>query len=237
MQANDLKEQFDTKGFLVIPDVLDHETVAELKETLSRVSLNASVKHRKGSVFGVRNLLGLVPELAKFVKGEIIQNLATTLLGDEPKIARSIYFDKTANANWKVPWHQDLTIAVKDKREVPGFGPWTKKANVWHVQPSIDFLHPMVTLRFHLDDTDETNGALKVIPGSQTKGRLSAKEIQAIRKGNEFVICSVKSGDCLAMHPLLLHSSTVSLQPRHRRIIHLEFSSAKLPDGLEWYEI
>lgn len=236
MQANDLKEQFDTNGFLVIPDVLKQETVIELKEILSRVSLNSSVKHRKGSVFGVRNLLALVPELEKFAKGEIVQSLAKTLLGDEPKIARSIYFDKTANANWKVPWHQDLTIAVKEKRDIPGFGPWTRKSNVWHVQPSINLLGPMVTLRFHLDDTDETNGALKAIPGSQNKGRLSAKDIQSIRKVNEFVICSVKSGDCLAMHPLLLHSSTVSLQPRHRRIIHLEFSSARLPDGLEWYE-
>jgi hypothetical protein len=37
-------------------------------------------------------------------------------------------FDKIPDANWKVLRHQDVTIAVQEKIEVEGFGPWTIKA-------------------------------------------------------------------------------------------------------------
>jgi len=32
---------------------------------------------------------------------------------------KAILFDKTPSMNWYVTWHQDLTIAVKEKIEVP----------------------------------------------------------------------------------------------------------------------
>jgi len=137
--------------------------------------------------------------------------------------------------NWKVPWHQDLTIAVKARDVVPGFAPWTQKAGVWHVQPPIGILEKMVTFRFHLDDADENNGALKVIPGSHRQGRLSAAQIKEIRTANENRVCRVKKGDCLVMSPLLLHSSSAGTNPKRRRVVHWEYSIAVLPDGLDWH--
>lgn len=35
---------------------------------------------------------------------------------------KGIVFDKTPAANWKVPWHQDLTICVERRIDVNGFG-------------------------------------------------------------------------------------------------------------------
>ena len=109
------------------------------------------------------------------------------------------------------------------------------KAEIQHVQPPINGLENMLTLRFHLDDADETNGALKVIPKSHNLGRLSAEEIKSLRQANETHLCSVKKGDCLIMRPLILHSSSAGTSPKNRRVIHFEFSAEALPNGLNWY--
>ena len=46
---------------------------------------------------------------------------------------------------------------------VEGYGPWTVKQNQYAVQPPLDILENNFTIRIHLDDTDENNGALRVI--------------------------------------------------------------------------
>ena len=91
---------------------------------------------------------------------------------------RALLFDKPPEANWKVPWHQDLSIAVRHKRDITGFGPWSNKAGVLHVQPRVNVLESMLTVRIHLDDCGKQNGALRVIPGSHTRGRLTDTEIR-----------------------------------------------------------
>ena len=103
---------------------------------------------------------------------------------------RAIYFDKSPEANWLVPWHQDLTVALRSRREVPGFGPWSVKDGVPHVQPPVERLEQMLTVRLHLDDADEGNGALRVLPGSHRSGRLSSTQIQALRAGQADVLCA-----------------------------------------------
>ncbi len=94
----------------------------------------------------------------------------------------------------------------------------------------------MVALRLHLDDCDESNGALQVIPGSHRIGRLTAGRIGELRVREKSVVCSVRAGDALLMRPLLLHASSEALAPAHRRVIHLEYAACALPAGLEWAE-
>ena len=42
------------------------------------------------------------------------------------------------------------------------------------------------------------------------------------------------TGGVLAMRPLVLHASTSSEVPEHRRVIHIEYANADLPGELEW---
>ena len=226
---------FECHGFGVLENFLDDETVLRLKEGLAKLKPSNSVSRRNETVYGVRDLLNLSPPVREFSKSERVRKLAENFLGENATVVRAIFFDKTADANWKVPWHQDLTIAVKEKRETRGFSAWTRKADVQHVQPPVGILEKMITLRFHLDDTDETNGALKVIPKSHKSGRLSAAEIKSWREANETRLCSVKKGDCLVMRPLILHASSAGTSPKNRRVVHLEFSAEGLPNGLCWY--
>lgn len=128
---------------------------------------------------------------------------------------RDTLFDKTAGPNWLVPFHQDLTIEVKERRDVDGFGPWTEKAGAICVQPPTWIMEAMVSIRLHLDDCDASNGALRVMRGSHRMGRL-------------------KPGDGLILPPLLLHASSRATTAAHRRVIHIDFTSVDLPGGLEW---
>lgn len=149
---------------------------------------------------------------------------------------RSILFDKTPGENWPVAWHQDLTIAVDVRQDLPGYGPWSCKEGVPHVQPPIPLLQRMVTLRVHLDPTPESNGALRVVPGSHRHGRLSSEEVAAYHKEN-VLVCECAPGDVLLMSPLLLHSSQRSAEPVRRRVIHIEYArEADLDPRLQWHE-
>ena len=225
--------EFNEKGFGILGKTLDQGIVTHLTNEL--LKLKPSNDKKNETIYGVRNLLNILPDINNFSHSKVVRNIAEKFLGKKAKVVRAIYFDKTSQANWKVPWHQDLTISVKEKIETNGFSVWTRKAEIQHVQPPIELLEKMLTLRFHLDDADETNGALKVIPKSHQNGRLSAAQIKSCREANETHLCSVKKGDCLIMRPLLLHSSSAGSNPKNRRVIHLEFSADELPNGLDWY--
>jgi hypothetical protein len=150
------------------------------------------------------------------------------------KIIRSILFDKTPKANWSASWHQDLTICVCERRDGPGFGPWSIKDGLHHVHAPAEILDQILTIRLHLDDCSPENGALRVLPGSHKNGRMTDEAIEAFRVSHHEVICSIPLGGVLLMKPLLLHASSRASSPSHRRVLHFEVTQTKLPLGLEW---
>lgn len=182
---------------------------------------------------GQRNLLELadVRDLAGWIRtAEPVQGV----LGASAKPVRGILFDKTPDANWKVTWHQDVTIAVSERREVPGFGPWSVKAGVVHVQPPVTILEAMLSVRVHLDDCNSENGPLRVLPGSHRHGRIHQSQIEGWRSRVPEEICEAARGSVLLMRPLLLHASSPATSPSHRRVLHLDYAFGELPGGLEW---
>ena len=90
------------------------------------------------------------------------------------------------------------------------------------------------SIRIHLDDTDSRNGALKIVPGSHKK-RLTNSEINTITENCVPYLCEVPAGGIQLMKPLILHSSAKSKKQK-RRVIHLEFASLELFDGIDWLE-
>jgi ectoine hydroxylase-related dioxygenase (phytanoyl-CoA dioxygenase family) len=94
----------------------------------------------------------------------------------------------------------------------------------------------MVSLRLNLDPTGESDGPLRVISGSHLFGRLDLDAIERLKKSGREAACHLESGEILAMRPLLLHASSPASKPRHRRVVHIEFSPDKLPGKLAWYE-
>lgn len=221
-------------GFAIVPDAVDTDTVDRLVAALGDVRDGGEVRRRDG-VYAIRNLLEAVPTIGVLARSAVLRGLVAPILGPEGFPVRGILFDKTAGANWNVVWHQDLSIAVRERREAPGFGPWSEKAGVTHVQPPAALLERMLTVRLHLDDCDPDNGPLRVLPGSHRAGRLNAAAIQDWRTRVPEVVCPVPRGGVLLMRPLLLHASSDARAPGHRRVIHIEYAAEGLPGGLAWY--
>ncbi|MEO7767936.1 MAG: phytanoyl-CoA dioxygenase family protein, partial [Ferruginibacter sp.] len=175
-----------------------------------------------------------VPSIIDTIFNSNLKTVLKQFLGDKYFVVKSIYFDKPQTSNWYVSYHQDLTISVDKKIDLNGFEFWTKKHNLFAVQPPIDILKTVLTVRIHLDDTDENNGALKVIPKSHLKEIYRPETIDWTVESE--VSCNVSKGGIMLMKPLLLHSSGRTINNRQRRVIHLEFSNQELPIELNWAE-
>ncbi len=223
--------RLDIDGFLIAPDVLTREESASIAHALQ------PVQEAAGQVSGgVRNLMRLSREVSELAGSRKIRDLVNPVLGPACFPVRAILFDKAPGANWKVPWHQDVTIAVRARAETAGYGPWSVKAGIVHVQPPANVSEQMLSVRIHLDDCNNTNGALRVLPGTHRYGRLEQSRIATIAGTDEAVVCEVAAGGALLMRPLLLHASSESSSPGHRRVIHLDFAAIELASDLQWSE-
>lgn len=218
-----MNPEIDRDGFAFVRGVLTPTEQETLRTVLGPVD---------GA--GRRGLLA-VSAVAALARSAKLLDLVRMHLPAEPLAVRAIYFDKSPAANWRVAWHQDLTLAVRAAAELPGFGPWSAKDGIPHVQPPVELLEQMLTVRLHLDDADETNGALRVLPGLHRRGRLTAEQIQALRDEQPDVLCQAAAGDALLMRPLLLHASGRSTSEAHRRVLHLEYAGFSLPGILAWH--
>ena len=220
---------FARDGFTFIRSLLPLEQVEQLRIAITSIS---GADERAG----VRGLLQRCPAIAALSQSQALLDAVTSLTGDKPFAVRGILFDKNPRANWRVTWHQDLTIAVRERVDMPGFGPWSVKGGVIHSHAPVNVLERMLTTRIHLDDTDETNGALQIIRGSHRSGKLNEAAIARAVQDGETVACVARAGDALVMRPLLLHSSSPAIAPIHRRVIHMEYAMEELPAPLQWFE-
>ncbi len=225
------------QGFAVVPDLIDDSTAIPLAEAVDRASAAAGSLRRDHAVYGMRDLLRSVPEVRTLAGSAPILDQVESILGAGAFAVRGLWFDKTPEANWGVPWHQDLTIAVRERVDAPGFGPWTVKAGIPHVRPPVEVLDDMVTVRVHLDDCGPDRGPLQVVPGSHRAGRLDAAATRAALDRTLSVDCLVRRGGAVLMRPLILHGSKAATDPDRRRVIHLEYAADSLPGGLAWFEV
>lgn len=227
--------QFEADGFEIFTAVIPDAECDALSVELTALfdCQQSAARTRLG---GIRNLLRISPRSAQVASSERLVPLVARLTGRKAFPVRAIFFDKMPESNWRVPWHQDLTIAVNQRLETPGFRGWSLKEGVVHVLPPHEILAGMVAIRVHLDDCDADNGALKAIPGSHRHGELDNDQIAEWTSRSEPAVCEVPRGGVLAMRPLLLHASPPATTPRHRRVLHIEYAADDLPNGLQWFE-
>lgn len=107
---------FLNTGAIHFPAVLDAGQVAALADQLEP----ALMKGRPGKRLtgGLDSLLG--PEGA-------LGRIAAGLIGGSSFPVRAVLFDKTPETNWSVGWHQDRTVAVRQRRETSGYGSVVRK--------------------------------------------------------------------------------------------------------------
>ncbi|WP_448953115.1 phytanoyl-CoA dioxygenase family protein [Labrys neptuniae] len=179
----------------------------------------------------LRDIPALHPILAP---SGCIGRIAASLLGNACQPVRALLFDKTAETNWSLAWHQDRTIVVTERQEVEGFGPWTVKDGLIHVAPPIDILARMVTLRAHLDAVPLGNAPLLVAPGSHRYGRISEQDVPSMVEQCGVAACLAARGDIWLYATPILHASEAAAEPRRRRVLQVDYAVGSLPGGLQW---
>ena len=227
-----LHAQFHRDGVLVIEQLITPHRAAELAAVASTL-----LQSTDGRRPGVRRVFEREPRLAAIEHEPAFAALMHALAGPSARVVRSILFDKTPETNWLVPWHQDPTIAVAERVDAPGFGPWNTKDGEHHCKPPLDVLKSIVTIRIHLDPCPADAGPLRVINGSHRRGLLTEELIASLATTGTVTEAVTSIGGAAIMTPLSVHSSPKATMPSgHRRVLHLECSAMNLPHGLRWAE-
>ncbi|MEM8567154.1 MAG: WYL domain-containing protein [Bacteroidota bacterium] len=231
-RVRNFDKRLEAKGFVITNHVYTRKEISKIGSILHHY--RSERPNYNGAVYAIRNLFNEMPDLARLIFNN---NLRTVLsnIDENLFLTKAIFFDKPAQSNWYVTWHQDATINVKKKIDTEGFKGWTKKGEFYGVCPPENILSKSVTVRVHLDDTTSENGALKVLPGSH-KNKLSEEQIGLVTESSVPTVCEVDSGGIQLMKPLLLHASSKTTNNKNRRVIHLEFNSFDISNGLEWAE-
>lgn len=227
-------DEFLINGFTTIDNIYTTDEIKTILQQINQTNTDKETFRKSADLFAIRQFLKEVPSTLNTILNGNLKSILKEIFGDKYFVVKSIYFDKPQTSNWYVSYHQDLTISVDKRQELNGFGCWTTKQDQFAVQPPLDILQNIVTVRIHLDDTDENNGALKVVPQSHLKGIYRPETIDWAIESE--VSCSVAKGGIMLMKPLLLHSSGRTVNNRQRRVIHIEFTNQELPTGLNWAE-
>lgn len=217
-------EALEAVGYVVVPGVIAPERCVALAR-----QFDACV----GDAAGSRALL--TQDWVRALAHELLAHpeLAALLAGDDV-VVQCTAFNKTVSRNWLVALHQDLSIPVAARVASARLLGWSDKEGGLYVQPPVAVLERMLALSLHLDDCDDANGALSVVPGSQVHGRLSADEAARLRAHSGERSVPVARGGVLALRPLLLHASSKAVEPRPRRVLHFVVGPQELPEGLAW---
>lgn len=221
-------------GFSIVKDIYSSDEINRILSVIDQADTSRDTFRKTNDLFAIRQFLKEIPAVVDLVFTDKLRTLIKEVMGDNCFVVKSIYFDKPETSNWYVAYHQDLTISVDKKSELENFGPWTTKQNQFAVQPPVEILENITTIRIHLDDTDENNGALRVVPKSHLKKIYRPETIDWSIETE--TICRVGQGGVMLMKPLTLHSSSRTTSNKKRRVIHIEFSTVELPNELKWAE-
>ncbi|CAN5717737.1 phytanoyl-CoA dioxygenase family protein [soil metagenome] len=229
------KREIAGNGYTIIDKIYSNPEIEMLLKIISHADTSKPNFRKTTRLFAIRRFLNEIPETQALIFTKKLNTLITSLFGEGYFVVKSIYFDKPGDSNWFVSYHQDLTISVDRKTDIPGFGPWTVKEQQFAVQPPLSILQQNFTIRIHLDETNENNGALRVIPGSHVKAIYRPEKIDWTLESK--AVCEVSKGGIMIMRPLLQHASGRTINHQSRRVIHIEFSNQRLPEPLNWSEL
>ena len=217
-----MRASFDADGFAVLPQLL---STAELERVAAAIADRVDV--------GARDLLEAAwcADLARRVHadGRLRDALPRTHVP-----VQCTWFEKSAQRNWLVPVHQDLSIPVAARVDHAELTGWSNKDGTWFVQPPAEVLAELVALRLHVDDCGLDDGPLNVVAASHRHGRLDDAQAIALRDARGTVACPVPRGGAMLMRPLLLHASSKATGTSRRRVLHFLFGPPQLPHGLAW---
>lgn len=225
----DLIEVFQSRGFVVTPDVLSAEEIdrygrAVDQEIEHRTSEDQRVLEDKSryeqSFIQCMRLWETSPAVAGLSFHAGLAGIAAQLL-DVPSVVmwqdQALY--KEAGGQKTTP-HQDQTFWPLDEA-------------------------PLVSAWIPFEDVDEENGAMSYVPGSHLAGRLKVVDIthttdpydilnDPALEGRTLERVKVKAGSIVWHHGLTVHAAAANRSARTRRVFTVVYLSAEARRAREW---
>jgi len=216
-------ERFDRDGYLVIPDLLTADDVAQLQHETARyhetltgalpaeVDVTWEPDAKPPRVQQVLNAECLSDTLARVIRSPRLRGVVEPLLGPDVGLFHVKFIMKSPEVGGPVPWHQDYAY-------------WTDQADA-----------PLqLNCMVYLDDADEQNGCLQVLAGSQrsgleahagtTKGSF-VHELDVSAFASDVVSLPGKAGTGILFGALLKHASPPNRSTKPRRSFTAVYST------------
>lgn len=211
------------QGYGLVPGVL---TDQDIDGFLQELAGNELPRTRAGVRHAMKNEC-----VARLARDKHVIGVAKTIFGTEAFPFRATLFEKLPHSNWLVAWHQDTALPLRERREMPGWGPWSVKDGVTYAHAPASALEQVLALRVHLDDSTPENGPLRVLPRTHVFGVLTDDAIHQLSTQIEAVECPIARGGILAMRPLIVHASSKSRSANPRRVLHIEYAALPFVAG------
>lgn len=209
--------QFHDEGYFVLDQVLDDDELDLLRSGaeyaikqadtemdaagVDRLGINARNK-RYFSTMVYRNR----PELRAFAFGPTMADICARVLGPDAYLFWEQYVIKAADPDSQFAWHQDSGYVHEDAP-------------------------PYLTCWIALDDVDEHNGSVYLLPYSRSGIRSYIKH-QCVDTGDEVcyfgtdpgISVTAAAGSIVCFSSMLIHRSGPNLTDRMRRVYLLQYS-------------
>jgi hypothetical protein len=204
--AENVVQQLREDGFAIFPGLISEDEVACYTQRVEE--LFALEGERSGSEFkqepGTRRLANCVDKgriFEKAIENPVVLKSVEAVLGPDFKLSSFNVRSANPQSNCGQPLHADSGALADEK------GYWVCNS-VWM-----------------LDDFTESNGALRVVPGSHRWGRLPAPGEQA---DGELLVTG-KAGTVVVMNAHMWHGGTDNRTNHPRRAMHVYFTRGDKP--------
>ena len=210
------KNHYDELGYVVVPDFFSAEELSVINQELNQCDTSAQ---KTGEHEGFTYQLAMLTDKTRaFAHDERILNLIEDIVKPGIAIFSSKLLTKLPNSPSVCHWHQDdaYYTEVADSE---------KRMSIW----------------VPLQDTDERNGCLWIVPGSHKQGLMpyKVKDNGTCRKAldeeqvdlSKAIPVPMKAGSILLFHALLWHSSKGNETDHVRRAFIVSYQEATVPIG------
>ncbi len=220
-------DKFQRDGFTLGWQVLTEAEVDELRDELARVTSDdpgpgprpVSIQNLAGDeaapVWQIVNIWQASDAFRRLAFNPSLIEAAATLID-----ARQLRI-----------WHDQIQYKPAG---TGGVNPWHQDSPLW---PVLEPKDAQITVWVALDDVDEENGCMSMVPGSHTWGNVmdelrkvpSYDETPTTFQGHEVnrVLCPVPAGWVHFHHPLTWHGSHANRSGRPRRAIALHYMAER----------
>jgi ectoine hydroxylase-related dioxygenase (phytanoyl-CoA dioxygenase family) len=218
------RQQYRDEGYFVLPRVLADHDVELLRSGAAYAIAKADAEmdargtdrldiNARGRRYFSNNVAQDRPELRGFLLGELMANICRATLGDTAYLFNEQYVIKCADRDTAFAWHQDSGY-IHEQHE------------------------PYLTCWIALDDVDESNGAVYVLPFSHVGVRTYVRHVRDPDVNDmvgyfgsaQGLPVEVPTGSIICFSSVVFHRSGPNLTDRMRRVYVVQYSPEVILD-------